>query len=167
MNAGAYKSCVKDILQEVLVYHDGFCDWMAAEELQLDYRTSIFSLKPDWLILAARFVLKTNDPETINALMQHRRMARIANQPLEYPSAGSVFRNFPDQPAWQLLEGVGLRSYTIGGARFSEKHCNFIINGGKAKASDIERLMQEAKRRVPEAYGIELIAEIERFNWDE
>src|SRR5206468_6192148 len=86
---------------------------------------------------------------------------RIAEQPLELPNAGSVFRNPPGKYAARLIEACGLKGHEIGGARISEKHANFIVNPkGKARASDIEALIEHARDAVKERFGIELVPEV-------
>lgn len=97
--------------------------------------------------------------------MDARRTRRLSSQPLDKPNCGSVFRNPKDHPAWQLVEEIGYRGKTIGGAMVSDKHANFIVNIGGAKASEVHQLIEEIQGKVAERYGIELITEVERFNW--
>lgn len=167
MNAGAYKSSIKDILLEVLVYRDNDFSWVKAEELELNYRSSIFKNNPDWVIMAAKFQLHEADSNEIRSLMDDRQKRRLSTQPLNYPSAGSVFRNPVETSAWELITNAGFRGYQIGNAMISEKHCNFIINLGEATADDIWKIICHAKEEVLKQHEIELILEIERFNWDE
>jgi UDP-N-acetylmuramate dehydrogenase len=75
-------------------------------------------------------------------------------------NAGSFFKNPPEHPAWRLIDGVGLRGHRIGGAEFSERHCNFLINAGGATAADVEALKNLAQSRVQKQYGIELENEV-------
>ncbi|MFR9256622.1 MAG: hypothetical protein ACLVJ6_14590 [Merdibacter sp.] len=82
------------------------------------------------------------------------------------PNCGSVFRNPPQHPAWQLIEEIGYRGRKIGGAMVSDKHANFIVNVGSAKAKDVDQLIQEIQEKISEQYGIDLITEVERFNWN-
>ena len=165
MNAGAYKSCMADIIQEVFVYRDGELVWMPVSECEYSYRTSIFQKHPDWIILAVRLKLTPKDPEEIRELMESRRARRMASQPLDKPSCGSVFRNPEGQNAWALIDGIGYRGHRNGGAEVSSKHCNFIINTGHATAKEYLSLVEEIQQKVKEKYGIELKTEMEKFNW--
>ncbi len=165
MNAGAYKSSVADIVDSVSVYRDGKIEWLSPEECAFAYRTSIFQQHPEWIVLAARFRLVHEDQNAIRSLMDSRRERRMASQPLDFPSAGSVFRNPMDTPAWKLIEGIGYRGRQIGGAKVSEKHVNFIVNAGGATAADFAALADEIIEKVRETYGVDLHMEVEKFNW--
>ena len=165
MNAGAYKSSMSEILTEVFVYHDGIAEWLDAKDCEYGYRTSIFQKHPDWVILAAKMKLTEKNSEEISHLMDDRRKRRMQSQPLEYPSCGSVFRNPEGMNAWSLIDGIGYRGHSRGGVQVSEKHCNFIINTGDAKADDYLALVEEIQARVKEKYGVELKTEMEKFNW--
>lgn len=165
MNAGAYKSNMADVLQEVFVYHDGQLVWMDAKDCKFGYRTSVFHEHRDWIILAVKIKLTAGVEEEIRALMDQRRARRMASQPLEHPSAGSVFRNPEGRAAWQYIEDIGYRGKTIGGACVSEKHVNFIVNKGNAKASDFMQLAVEIQQKVKEQFDVELHMEVEKFNW--
>ena len=166
MNAGAYKSCMADVVKEVLVYREGRVEWLDVKECNLAYRSSIFQQHRDWIILAIKLQLKVGDGVEIKSLMDSRRERRLASQPLDKPSAGSVFRNPEKIAAWQCIEGVGLRGRRIGGAQVSEKHANFIINVGNAKAEDVRALIEEVQQAVKDKYQIELQPEVEFFNWE-
>lgn len=165
MNAGAYKSSMSDILDEVLVLRDGTSEWIKAEECEFGYRSSIFQKHPEWIILGARIRLTPKDSRQISDLMEDRRKRRMASQPLDYPTCGSVFRNPEGMNAWQLIDGIGYRGKRIGDAMVSEKHCNFICNMGNAKAQDYLQLVHEIQQKVFEKYGVELHTEMELFNW--
>lgn len=165
MNAGAYKCEIKDILDAVWVLKDNECVWMKADECEFAYRTSIFKKHPDWIILAVRFHLTEKDPQEIKDIMDSRRARRMASQPLDKPSAGSVFKNPDDHPAWHYIEESGLRGKRINGAMVSCKHANFIVNEDHAKAQDILDLIELIQCTVKEKFGIELKTEVECFNW--
>lgn len=165
MNAGAYRSCMADIISEVFVYRDGRCEWMSPEQCCFAYRTSIFQKNPEWIILAIRLRLQEANQSEIRELMDQRRQRRMDAQPLNYPSAGSVFRNPTSKPAWQMIEELGLRGKRIGNAQVSEKHVNFIINLGEAKASDFMELVEEIQDQVRDEFQEELVMEVEKFNW--
>lgn len=165
MNAGAYKSEMKDVVEAVWVLKEGNCVWMSAEECEFSYRNSIFKRNPDWVILAVRFHLTPKDPLEIKELMDSRRQRRMASQPLDKPSAGSVFKNPEDMPAWKYIEESGLRGKCINGAKVSEKHANFIVNEREAKAQDIYDLIELIQKSVYEKFNVFLKAEVECFNW--
>lgn len=164
MNAGAYKASMKDIVQRVLVYRHHDFEWVEAGDLDFDYRHSIFHLHSDWVIVAAQLKLQLGQQEVIRELMQTRRERRMDTQPLEYPSAGSVFRNIKDKAAWQYISDGGLRGYQVGGAKISEKHTNFIINEGSATAKDFLAVVKQVQAVVKEKYNEEMIMEVEIFN---
>ncbi len=165
MNAGAYKSSISEVLTEVLVYRDGQFVWMKKEECEFSYRSSIFQKHPDWIILAARLSMQKSEVEEIRSLMENRRERRMASQPLDKPSCGSVFRNPENENAWALIDGIGYRGMKCGDAEVSTKHCNFIVNNGNASADDYANLVAQIQDKVKEKYGIELHTEMEKFNW--
>lgn len=165
MNAGAYKSEMKDVVEAVWVLKEGNCVWISVEECEFSYRNSIFKRNPDWVILAVRFHLTPKDPLEIKELMDSRRQRRMASQPLDKPSAGSVFKNPEDMPAWKYIEESGLRGKCINGAKVSEKHANFIVNEREAKAQDIYDLIELIQKSVYEKFNVFLKAEVECFNW--
>ncbi len=165
MNAGAYKSSMKDVVSEVLVYRDGNSIWMKSSELAFLYRSSIFTVNPDWIILAAKIQLHQESTEKIREIVDQRRERRMSTQPLNYPSAGSVFRNLDNMFAWQLIEQSGLRGKSIGGAQISEKHANFIVNKNKASAKDVMDLIELTQKTVFLKFNVRLMMEIEKFNW--
>lgn len=165
MNAGAYRSSMADIIEEVFVYRNGKLEWIPNEECEFSYRSSTFQKHLDWIIVAARLKLTPADPNEIEALMKNRKERRLASQPLDYPSCGSVFRNPEGRNAWELIEGIGYRGKQIGDACVSEKHCNFIINKGHAKADDYLKLVKEIQTKVKQKFDVDLVTEMEMFNW--
>lgn len=165
MNAGAYKSSMSEVIDSVSVYRDGKIEWISNEDCEFSYRTSVFQKHPDWLIVAVKMKLQTADQKEIRELMDSRRERRMASQPLDKPSAGSVFRNPDSVPAWKLIEGIGYRGKSIGDAKISEKHVNFIINNGNASAKDFDALVKDVQKAVKDKYDIDLFMEVEKFNW--
>ncbi|MCR4951510.1 MAG: UDP-N-acetylmuramate dehydrogenase [Solobacterium sp.] len=165
MNAGAYKSCMGDIVREIFVYRDSRLEWIPAEICGFAYRSSIFQEHPDWIILAVKIMLSEKNKDEIAQLMEDRRKRRFASQPLEFPSCGSVFRNPEGRNAWELIDGIGYRGRRIGDAEVSTKHCNFIVNRGHATAEEYITLVREIQDEVRKKYGIELHTEMEMFNW--
>ncbi len=166
MNAGAYKSNMEEIIDEVCVLKDNTIVWMDSKELDFGYRHSIFQSHKDWIILACRLTLQKGKNREIRDLMDSRRERRMNSQPLDKPCAGSIFRNLEEMPAWKLIDEMGLRGYQIGGAKVSEKHSNFIVNeNNTASASDIRSLIDLIRAQAKEKYGISLITEVEQMNW--
>lgn len=165
MNAGAYHGWIGDLVQEVQVLIDGKIVWIPGYECCWDYRGSIFQQHPDWLILAVRLKLKYKDAEEIRVLVDQRRNRRIESQPLDFPNAGSIFRNPKDHFAWEYIEACQLRGHRIGGAMISHKHANFIINVDHAKASDVKKLIHLVQSEVLKQFDVKLQTEIEFFNW--
>ena len=106
-----------------------------------------------------------DNPE-IEKIMSDRLEKRKATQPLTLPSAGSVFRNPEGMYAGKLIEDMNLKGYTIGRAMVSEKHANFIVNMGNAKASDIKRIIDVIKQKALTKYGIRLHVEQRLINWE-
>jgi UDP-N-acetylmuramate dehydrogenase len=164
MNAGAYKKKISDILIEAFVLFDGECKWLKVDELEYSYRSSIFQKNPEWIILAVKFKLEKGNFDDIFNLMQERKARRIAAQPLNFPSAGSTFRNHSKYPAWKLIDGIGYRGKIVGGAKVSEKHVNFLINNGNATYNDFVALATNVQTKVKEQYDIDLMMEVEKFN---
>ena len=165
MNAGAYKNSMSDIVESVQVLKDREIVWLSNEECEFGYRKSIFQDHNDWVILAARLKLTEGDEGEIKELMQKRQARRFETQPLNMPSCGSVFRNGEEHFAWEYVDMIGYRGKKLGGAMVSEKHSNFIVNSGNAKASDVYNLICEIQDKVRDQFGVELTTEVEKFNW--
>ena len=152
-----------DILKEVTVLdEDGRVHTLAAEELELGYRTSIIARK-GYIVLDICLKLEKGDTEAIRAKMDELREKRVTKQPLEYPSAGSTFKRPEGYFAGKLIMDAGLRGFTVGGAQISEKHCGFVINRGNATAEDVVNLMEETKKIVMEKFGVVLEPEVKRL----
>ena len=167
MNAGAYRSDMSSIVKRVYVLRDNECVWIEKDELDYGYRHSLFLKHLDWIVLGVELKLSNGDQKEIRDLIDSRRQRRKESQPLEKPSAGSVFRNPSEYQAWELIDKCGLRGKCIGGAKVSEKHANFIINEGGATAKDIEQLVLFVQNTVYEKYGVHLKMEVEKFNWND
>ena len=165
MNAGAYKSDMSNVILEVEVLVDGEIKVLTNQQCEFSYRNSIFQKNPDWIILSAKIQLKNANAKEIKALMDERQNRRLESQPLEYPCAGSTFRNPNNIAAWQLIDQAGLRGKNINGAQISEKHSNFIINRSNACAQDIAKLADLVIETVKEKFNITLKMEVEKFNW--
>lgn len=163
MNAGAYKSDMSELIEEVTFLDENYeLKTLKKDELDFSYRHSLFQGK-DYIIISTVLKLNSGNKDEIKELMDKRKQRRIESQPLEYPSAGSVFRNpAEDIYAGKLIEDLGLKGYSIGDAKISEKHANFIINTGNATGEDIKSLIDLVKEKVKEKYDIDLIVE-QRF----
>ena len=162
MNAGAYKSDMGYITSEVKVLTpDLEIITLYNKDLNFHYRTSFFQKNKDYICLEAKLILRQGDTISIMELVSERKQRRLMTQPLEYPSAGSVFRNPENDFAGRLIEELGYKGKNIGGAYVSEKHANFIINKNNATATDVRNLIKEIKDKVKEKYNIDLIVEQE------
>lgn len=165
-NAGAYKSSMRDNVRRVLILDNGIFRWISNEQCEFAYRSSVFHHNRDWIILAVELDLVAKDENEIRLMMDERKKRRLESQPLEFPSAGSIFRNPDSQNAWSLIDQAGLRGLSYGGAQISVKHCNFIINLLDASADDVKNLIDLAVNKVKEKSGITLLTEVEMFNWN-
>lgn len=162
MNAGAYNSDISSVLMSALVLTpDLEIVKYSNSDFKFGYRSSILQHQKDCICLAAQFKLSFGDKNEIMSLVNSRRERRLSSQPLEYPSAGSVFRNPPDDYAGRLIEEIGYKGKSIGGAQVSLKHANFIVNIGGATGRDICNLISSIKKDVFDKYNIELKVEQE------
>ena len=168
MNAGAYKSDMSNLVETVTFLDENLeLKTLPKEELDFTYRKSLFQ-KNNYIIISTVLNLTPGNKDDIKALMDKRKQRRIESQPLEYPSAGSVFRNPSEEIfAGKLIEDLGLKGYTIGGAQISEKHANFIINIGNATGEDIKALIDLVKSKVKEEYNIDLHVEQRFINFED
>ena len=162
MNAGAYNSDMGYITKSIKVLTpDLKVVTMYNKELEFHYRTSFLKTHPNYICLEAKIVLSKGKKDAIEKVIKDRLERRLSSQPLEYPSAGSVFRNPDGDYAGRLIEELGYKGKSIGGAKVSEKHANFIINTGNAKGEDIKKLITNIQKDVKEKYGITLKIEQE------
>lgn len=162
MNAGAYLSDMGYIVKSVKVLTPDYeVIELSNKELDFHYRTSFLKNNPDYICLEAHIVLKHGEKDAIMQVIRDRKIRRCETQPLEYPSAGSVFRNPPGDSAGRIIESLGLKGMSVGKAMVSEKHANFIINTGGATGEEIKELINKVKDIVKEKTGIELILEQE------
>lgn len=167
MNAGAYKSDMGYIVSEVKVLTPELeVKTLYNRDLNYKYRSSFLKHNPNYICLEATIVLRHGEKKLIKDLMETRRQKRLMMQPLEYPSAGSVFRNPEGDFAGRLIEECGLKGYTIGGAKVSEKHANFIINANNASASDVKNLINYVQEKVKQEKNVDLKIEQEFVNWE-
>lgn len=168
MNAGAYKSDMGYVVTKIKVLTPKFrVITMVNKELDFHYRTSFLKKHPDYICLEATIKLKKGNKEEIEELVKERKKRRLETQPLEYPSAGSVFRNPEGMFAGKMIEDLGYKGLTKGGAQISLKHANFIITyNNNAKAKDIKDLIEFIQEEVKEKYNVDLKVEQEFKNWE-
>jgi UDP-N-acetylmuramate dehydrogenase len=162
MNGGAYGRETKDALLEARgVDRNGRVRVFADGDMQFAYRHC--GVAEDVVFTQALFQGAPGDHAAIAAEMEKITESREATQPIKSRTGGSTFKNPPGHKAWQLIDRAGCRGLRIGEAQVSEMHCNFLINLGRASASDIETLGETVRRRVKESSGIDLSWEIKRI----
>jgi len=166
MNAGAYGRELKDVIEEAHAFdRAGIRHVLYRDQIGLSYRHC--GVPEDWIFLAAVLEGEPGDPKSVQEKMQEIQKARAASQPIREKTGGSTFANPDNDPekrkSWQLIEAAGCKGLKIGMAKVSEKHCNFLINTGRATAAEIENLGEEVRKRVREKSGIELRWEIRRI----
>ena len=160
MNAGAYGGEMKQVLiQAQILNASGEIEDVLAEEMELGYRSSVFS-RNGGVILSASIQLEPGDPPAIQSRMEELKFLRTSKQPLEYPSAGSTFKRPEGYFAGKLIQDAGLRGFQVGGAQVSEKHCGFVINKDQATAMDIRSLMEQVSEKVYTRFGVRLEPEV-------
>lgn len=160
MNAGAYGGEMKQVLTQAQVLNaSGEIEDVLAEEMELGYRSSVFS-RNGGVILSASIQLEPGDPSAIQSRMEELKFLRTSKQPLEYPSAGSTFKRPEGYFAGKLIQDAGLRGFQVGGAQVSEKHCGFVINKDQASAMDIRSLMEQVSEKVYAQFGVRLEPEV-------
>lgn len=161
MNAGAYGGEIASVLREstYINLNDLTVHTICMSEHEFGYRKSVYKRNP-YVILSAVFELKKGKHVQISDTMNEYMNRRISKQPLEYPSAGSIFKRYPGRFTGQMIEECGLKGYTIGGAQVSEKHAGFIINIGGATSHDILSLIEIIKAQVYEKFGCAIECEV-------
>ena len=161
MNAGAYGSEVKDVIDSVrlLDTKTGETIRLSGDEMEFGYRTSIVKSYP-YVVLEAVFALHRGDRKLIKEKTDELAQKRRSKQPLEYPSAGSTFKRPEGFFAGKLIEDAGLKGYSIGGAMVSDKHCGFVINKGGATSAQILELIRHIRQKVYETSSVMLEPEV-------
>ncbi len=164
-NAGAYKSEMFDSLVKIKVLDENLeIKELKKEEIKHTYRHTDLKGK-NWIVLEATFKLEKGNKEESLELVKDRQERRNKTQPLDMPSAGSVFRNPEGDHAGRLIEEAGLKGYQIGGASVSTKHANFIVNTGNATSNDIKNLIELVHSQVKEKFNVDLVLEQEIIDW--
>lgn len=160
MNAGAYGGEMSQVIAQVKVLSEqGEILELDGETMEFGYRTSILKNRP-FIVLEACLQLQQGKEAEISAKMEEFTRRRREKQPLEFASAGSTFKRPEGYYAGKLIMDAGLRGYSIGGARVSEKHCGFVINTGQATAADVAEVIKEVQERVKDRFGVTLEPEV-------
>ncbi|GAB6173515.1 UDP-N-acetylmuramate dehydrogenase [Paradesulfitobacterium aromaticivorans] len=160
MNAGAHGADISGLILAVTVLRpDGTVVTVPRADLEFGYRHS--SLRSQGVVLEAELLFSPGERVHILKQMQENLSKRKTAQPLEYPNAGSVFRNPPGDSAGRLIEAAGWKGKCVGGAEVSGKHANFILNRNQAMADDVLTLIEMIRQDVLNKYGVELVPEIE------
>ena len=156
-NAGAHKHSISELIKEVEVFDGEKTKTLKKEACEFDYRESVFKKNPNFIILSAILELKEGvSEELMKEYLAKRKLVKGF-------SIGSIFKNPEGHFAGKLIEDCGLKGKRIGDAMISEEHANWIINLGKAKSEDIEKLISLIKKKVKEKFNVELVEEIRRF----
>lgn len=160
MNAGAYDGEMANVVAAVRVMDaTGKVTIMSAEELRFGYRKTALQ-ESGLIVTSVTVVLQKAEQQKIVAKMDDFSQRRISKQPLELPSAGSMFKRPPGYFAGTLIEQTGLKGYSVGGAQISEKHAGFVVNTGNATAADVLGLIKDVQDRVLAAHGVLLQPEV-------
>jgi len=162
MNAGAHGSDISKILTRAhVLFENGSMEWLSNEEMKFSYRTSVLQNKRPGVVVESVFDLTAGDRAAIVAQMQKNKDYRKETQPWNFPCAGSIFRNPLPNYAGKLIETAGLKGFSMGGAKISEMHGNFIVNAGNATAADVLALIQHIKDTIFNLYGVKMETEVE------
>lgn len=153
MNAGAYGKCLGDFVDYVLVIKNGRLKKIKAKDMHFAHRQS--AVQTDGLIVVgAKFKLSKQEPKNIENLQNEYFQKRLQNQPYADPSLGSVFkRHNGNLPVSKIIDDLGLKGYSVGGACVSEKHAGFIINKDSATCQDVLKLIKYIQKKVKSSYG--------------
>lgn len=166
-NAGAYNSCIMDYVQSVTALdQNNEIVILNHEDIEYEYRNTMFKKTKKYIILGAKLFLREGNKEESEAVMADRKKRRVESQPLDFPNAGSVFRNPEGDFAGRLIEVCDLKGHRIGGAEVSEKHANFIINKENATGKDVHDLILYVHDTVKEKTGVDLLIEQEFVDWE-
>lgn len=165
-NAGAYGFEIMESVESVIALDkEGNVKELKKDDISFGYRYT--SLKDKYLILEIIFKLNKGDVELAKNEAKERNEKRIASQPLDKKSVGSIFRNPEGDSAGRLIDSLGLKGYSKGGAKISEKHANFIVNESGASFDDVVTLINEIKEKVKKEYNINLVCEPTIIKWNE
>jgi UDP-N-acetylmuramate dehydrogenase len=165
MNAGTENQEIKDYIIKVRYFNipDREIRETDSTELMFGYRTSIFLLHKENIILKAWFEFKPGNKDDIKAGMIQTKQRRWNKQPRDYPNCGSVFKRPEGRFVGPMIEELGMKGFSVGGAQISGKHAGFIINSGNATGKEILSLIGEVQNRVKRKFGIDLQLEQQVF----
>jgi UDP-N-acetylmuramate dehydrogenase len=160
MNAGAYGTQIGSFVREVQVYRaaTGNIETLRGSEINFEYRHTSFA--PDDIMLTVRLELPSKPYSEILQGIRICNEKRRASQPLNQKSAGCIFKNPPGGSAGRMIDELGLKGYSVGDARVSDRHANFFVNAGRATAADMLALIADVRNRVRDRYGVELEEEV-------
>ncbi|MDD2696902.1 MAG: UDP-N-acetylmuramate dehydrogenase [Candidatus Pacebacteria bacterium] len=162
-NAGAFRKSMKDVVEKVEVFDTKDLEFKIynSRDCKFSYRESIFKKRKNLIIVSSILKLKKGEKFEIKKRIKEYVDYKIETQPLNYPSAGSVFKNPTKDFAAKLIEKCGLKGKKVNDAKISEKHANFIVNLGKANEKDIKKLINLIKKEVKNKFGVVLEEEIQ------
>lgn len=161
MNAGAYGGEFKDVITKVYVLYNGKLKIINNKLCNFEYRNSIFKKDKNYIILYAKLTLNKGDKKEIKCIQQEYLNKRVNSQPLQYPSAGSVFLRQGEIIPAKLIDEAGFKGFKIGGAMVSDKHAGFIVNFNNAKQKDIKKIIDKISKKIYNDKKIKLTTEIE------
>lgn len=165
MNAGAYGGSLQNVILDVTCLDaSGNRRIFSNAESAFSYRHSRFQ-QESWIVTAVRFGLQQGDSNEIRAVMNELAERRREKQPLELPSAGSVFKRPQNGYASAMIDACGLKGLSVGGASVSSKHAGFIVNNGGATCSDVLKLIEMIQNRVQNQFGVQLMCEIQTLGF--
>lgn len=163
-NAGCYGQDVAGVLTKVTVFYRGCVRVLSAAECRFSKRNSLFKQDGDYTVLSATFKLNKSDPETVKNTISAMREKKARSQPLNYRSAGCVLYHNRVAVS-RLIDNLGLKGYSVGGAQVSTKHAGFVVNVDKATSKDIYLVIQYVARQLNEYFGIVPKLEVRLVNY--
>ena len=164
MNAGAWGGEISQYLESVEAIVDGHIKRLKSSDIKFSYRNSSF--KKDTILLSANFKLKKSDSLKIKKNLMDAQDGRKNTQPLNKRSAGSLFKNPANNSAGKLIDEAGLKGFSIGDAKISTKHANFLINDGKATSHDMIQIIKKVRNTVKEKFNIMLELEVKLIGFN-
>ena len=161
MNAGCFGSSISDrLISCKIINREGNIKEILKENLIFNYRFS--SIPRDSIVIEAKFKAITKNKKTIKEVLKKIINKRTLNQPINFRTGGSTFKNTPKESAWKLIDKINFRGKIMGGAKVSDLHTNFLINNGNANSLDLELLGEEIRSKVKKRYNINLDWELIR-----
>lgn len=165
-NAGCYGHEIMEYVKSVKVIDQNYnIIELSKDNISFGYRYT--SLKNNYIVLSVKFILEKGDPIACLTDIQEKNEKRIASQPIDKKSVGSIFRNPEGYSSGKLIDELGLKGYTVGGAKISEKHGNFIVNENNASFNEVILLINLIKEKVKDKYNIDLVVEPTIIRWNE